>query len=226
MNSARTRCFLAAAVVALAPALAFSAEETPAKSRVAAVGLFKNGLAVVRRVVNAPGAGTYLVEDVPEPVHGTFWVESDAQVEARVTMRAVEMPAGRSEGADLQGDLAGRQVTVHLRDGKVPPISGKVVKVEAGKATWDRAYGRPGHYYWYDWSGAPAASSPSPGRFLILETAKGRTYVDASTIAALEAEGAAGAVTRRKPVLLLTVTPLKKGKPATLTITYLAKGLA
>jgi hypothetical protein len=226
MSSKRLQFLCGLSMLALVPVLTRAAEETPAKSRVAAVGLFKNGLAVVKRVVNAPGAGTYLIEDVPEPVHGTFWVESDAQVEARVTVREVEVPAGRSEGADLQGDLAGRQVTVHLRDGKVPPVTGKVVKVDAGKATWNRTYQRPGYGYWYDWSGASAVSSPSPGRFLILETAKGRTYVDSSAIAALEAEGAAGTVARRKPVLLLTVAPLKKDKPATVLISYLAKGLA
>ena len=65
------------------------AEETPVTSRIASVGLFKNGLAVVRREVSVPGPGVYRLDDVPEPVHGTFWIESDAVVRARTTVREV-----------------------------------------------------------------------------------------------------------------------------------------
>ena len=41
-------------------------------SRITSVGLFKNGLAVVKRTVKLPGPGTYRIDDVPQPVHGTF----------------------------------------------------------------------------------------------------------------------------------------------------------
>jgi len=36
------------------------------------VGLFKNGLAVIKREVTLGKAGTYVLDDVPEPVHGTY----------------------------------------------------------------------------------------------------------------------------------------------------------
>ena len=55
--------------------------------RIASVGMFKNGLAVITRTVDAPGPGVYIVTNPPEPIHGTFWLESDAAVEARMTTR-------------------------------------------------------------------------------------------------------------------------------------------
>ena len=72
--------------------------EIPAESRVTSIDLFKNGLAVVRRTVKVNGPGTYRIENVPEPVHGTYWIESTAVVETRVTSRIVEEPVGRDTG--------------------------------------------------------------------------------------------------------------------------------
>ncbi|MFH0938622.1 MAG: hypothetical protein V1899_05000 [Planctomycetota bacterium] len=67
-----------------------AAEETTVQSRVVAVGLFKNGLATIKREVKLPGPGTYRIDAMPEPVHGTWWVESDSVIETRTTTREVE----------------------------------------------------------------------------------------------------------------------------------------
>jgi hypothetical protein len=64
------------AIVFLVVVSNIQAEEIPVKSRLVSLGLFKNGLAVVRKAVSIPGPGTYRIDDVPEPVHGTFWIES------------------------------------------------------------------------------------------------------------------------------------------------------
>jgi hypothetical protein len=82
------------------------ADETPVKSTVQSIGLFKNGFAVVRRTLTVPGAGTYRIDDVPTPVHGTFFIESPAMVTATVTMREFDVPADDVAGVNLQGDLA------------------------------------------------------------------------------------------------------------------------
>ncbi|MGD0090436.1 MAG: hypothetical protein ABSE73_11000, partial [Planctomycetota bacterium] len=72
--------------------LVAAAEEATVKSNIVSVGLFKNGLAVVRREVQLPGPGTFVVGDAPEPVHGTWWVESSVPIETRMTMREVSEP--------------------------------------------------------------------------------------------------------------------------------------
>jgi len=215
---------------ALAGAAAF--EEVPAESRVASIDLFKNGLAVVRRTVEIPAPGIYRIDNVPEPVHGTFWIESDAEVVVRITSREVEEPVLRSPGAPDQSELAGRNVVVFFQDGGIPPVNGRVAAIEpvSGAAAWNRTYNQPDRYYGYYgslYSGYSGGRGPQPGGggFLILEREGGRSYVNAALIAHIQVEDKTGTVRRRRPVLLLSVSG-ESGKPAAVRITYLAKGMS
>jgi len=201
-----------------------SAAEIPVDSRIVSAGLFKNGLAVITRTLSVSKPGTYRVADVPEPVHGTFWVMSDAEVETRLTRRLVEVPADTTAGINLQEELAGRLVTVHFAGENIPPATGRVVSLPParGHAAWDRTYQPAGYgYMGYGSAGQPV----SHGRFLILQTDSGRAYVDTSKVAHLQAEAAGDKVKRLKPVLLFEVGKLNR-KPATIRISYLAKGLS
>ncbi len=187
-----------------------AADESPAKSKIVAVGLFKNELAVVRRELTLSGPGVYVVDDVPDPVHGTFWVDSAAPVDVAVRTREEEVPAETAPG-DLEEELAGKKVTVHLKDGKLPPVAGTVVKFKPPK------------------SGERAPRDPSdgaarPARFLVVQTPKGRCYLDASEVAFVEAEGADGKAKRRKPRLLLTLGATDRAETK-VAISYLARGL-
>ncbi len=204
---------------------AVGAETRPAESRIASVGLFKNGLAVVKRTVTLPGPGTYRISDVPEPVHGTFWVESDAVVETRVTTQEVEVPLRTPGAMDLAEELAGRDVLIHFRDGSIPPARGKVLTAEHAtvEETWRRDYEPPRYSYY---SSYERRSQRTPrGRFLVLETDKGRVYVDPAMIAYAECEGVPTTVRQRRPVLIFDVKDAERN-PATIAVTYLAKGMA
>jgi len=216
--------FVALSAALTAVAGSAIAEEIPVPSRITSVSLFKNGLAVVQRTLSAAGPGTYRVEDVPEPVHGTFWVESDAKVVTRVARRVVEAPANEAAGGDFQEELAGRQVVVHFAEQGVPAASGTVVQFDPprGDAAWNRSYEQPVYGYY---SGPAGARSPASGRMLVLANDDGRTYVDAARIASLEVKGAVHTVKRRKPIVLFTVSDLKD-KAAAISISYLAKGMA
>ncbi len=202
---------------------AAAGEEKPLETRIASVGLFKNGLAVVRRTATVPGSGTYLVEDVPQPVHGTYWVESDANVTTRLSQRMVEVPADRISSVNFQEDLAGREVVIHFAEQGIPPATGTVVAVQParGDAAWDRTYQQP-RYGYYNGRGN---SMQPPARMLVLKTDRGRCYVDSSRIAYLQAVGAGSTVRKRKPVMLFSVSTVNED-PATITISYLAKGMA
>ena len=193
------------------------ADEQAVKSRIVSVGLFKNGLAVVKREVDVPGPGTYRMADVPEPIHGTYWVESNLPVETLVQTRATEVPAD-SVGGTLQEELAGKKVTVYFRGEKLTPLSGAVVPPPKPQP----------EEFPSTHLGMPAYTprpEPSPmSRFIILKTAKGRAYVDPSDIAYYEAEGMNEKVTRRKPVLVLNV--MGEGKPGKVQVSYLAYGLS
>jgi hypothetical protein len=86
-----------------------AAAETEAKSKIVSVDLFKNGLAVVRREATLGKAGEYVLDDVPDAVHGTYWVESSAPVETVVRTREVDVPLAEAVPGNLQDDLAARR---------------------------------------------------------------------------------------------------------------------
>lgn len=199
----RTTSAIAVTVVVVAFGSAGRADETPAKGKIVAVDLFKNGLAVVRCETTLGKPGTYALADVPQPVHGTFWVESPAAVEAAVQMRDVEVPAGEAAPGNPQDDFAGKKVTLTFKGGTRPPVVGTMLKLKPAKGD---------------------GVSVAPGRFLVIQTTKGRSYVDAAEVVSVEAEEAGDKVTRRQPRLLLTLKDADKPETK-VTLRYLTHGL-
>jgi hypothetical protein len=205
MNS---RALLAVVALALLARPAFAQDEPSAKSRIVAVSLFKNGLAVVKRQVQITEPGSYRLDVAPDAVHGTFWVESSVTVETALRMRDVEVDDKEVPEGNLQEIFSGRKITVHFTGDKMPAVTGTVPRLKSPKVDDDGS----GRYY-----------RGVPERFLVLKTAKGTTYVSPSEIATIDVEDGVK-VTRRKPVLVLTV-PQDAKKP-TIYVSYLAHGLA
>ena len=193
------------------------ADETAAKSRIVAVGLFKNGLAVIKREVTLGKAGTYVLDDVPEPVHGTYWIESVAPVESSVEMREVEVPVNELAPGNLQEDLAGKKVTIHFKGDKATPTNGTVAKLKTLKSETARSRERILRY--------GNNSSVQPARFLVVQTAKGRSYIETSEIAYVESEGMEEKIMLRMPRLLLTVSETDKAD-SKVFVNYLTRGLS
>ena len=192
-------------------------DESAAKSRIVAVGLFKNGLAVIKREVTLGKAGKYVLDDVPEPVHGTYWIESIAPVESSVEMREVQVPVNELATANLQEDLAGKKVTIHFKGDKAPPANGTVAKLKTPQSETTRSRERILRYG--DDPGVP------PARFLVVQTAKGRSYIETSEIAYVESEGTEEKILRRMPTLVLTVPETDKAE-SKVFVHYLTRGLA
>ncbi len=198
----RTLRILTITLVAMLPATPAIADDTPVKSKIVAVDLFKNGLAIVKREVTLGKVGTYSINDVPTPVHGTFYIDSTGTVDASVKMRDVEVPASEVPPGNLQDDLAGKKVTVHFKGDKRAPVSGTMMKIKPAK---DELQGA--------------------GRFYVLLTAKGRVYVEPGEVAAVESEDAGATVTRRRPQLVLALADTDKAETK-VTIRYIAHGLS
>jgi hypothetical protein len=202
----RTLRVLALSLAAVLPASPTLAADTAVKSKIVSVDLFKNGLAIVKREATLGKPGTYSIDDVPAPVHGTFWIDSTGTVDVIVKLRDVEVPVSEAGPGGLQDDLGGKKVTVHFKGDKRAPASGTMLKIKPAK---------PGEQ--------------APGHFLILQTAKGRVYIEPSEVAAVESEDAGDKVTRRRPQMLLT---LHEGKEAAnkdetkVTIRYITNGLS
>ena len=197
----RLRMLLMSLLLATPP---LAAAETPTTSKIVSVDLFKNGLAVVRREAMLGKAGVYVLDDIPDAIHGTYWIDSAAPVETLIRTREVDVPVADVHPGNLQDDLAGKKVTINFRAEKLPPVVGTVAKFKPIK-------------------GDELALPPS--RFLVVETPKGRHFVESSEIASVESETGDGKVKRRRSQLVLTIG--ESDKPDTkVVIRYLTRGLA
>ena len=105
----------------------------PVKGKIVAVDLFKNGLAVIKCDVTLARPGTYVLEEVPNPVHGTYWIENGGNVETVIKMSDVEVPVGETVAGSLQEDLGGKKVTLHFKGGNRPPVVGTMMKLKPAR---------------------------------------------------------------------------------------------
>jgi Domain of unknown function (DUF4139) len=212
-------------IPALIAAGAF-AQETPITPTVKSVGLFKNGLSVIRASFEAKSPGTYLWTDPPRCVHGTFLVESDTEIALRSGNRRMEVSAEDDPPSGvLQKDLAGRNVRVRMRGphpaGEIE-IVGLVWKMPIPPLPprqWDNAIAGEGQGYPPE--ARPGNMAGTTGNYLVIDAEQKRLYIDVSQIASVEVAGAAPERKRmvEKPVLLFTAT-----KAGLVNISYLTRG--
>ena len=70
---------------------------------------------------------------------------------------------------------------MHFKDGKPDPVSGTVLKI---------THSREDPASTEEDDEDPVKAAATTGRFLVLETARGRLFIDPTHVAILEAEGA------------------------------------
>ncbi|MFT3785018.1 MAG: hypothetical protein QM770_02480 [Tepidisphaeraceae bacterium] len=216
------RRVLALSAAILSVSAVVRADDTVVQSKVQSIGLFKNGLAVVERTVEV-GGGSFRIEDVPTPVHGTFFIESTTPVTARVT--TVLADAEVDPNTPLQDRLAGKQVSIRVRD-QEQPVNGTVAAIEPTKQNnWNRRYEEFNRGGWYfDPYGNRLPMQPQAGRFLSIDRGDEQVLVDQSTIISIAVRGGEARAKQRKPVLVLQL-PDGAAKQ-TVRISYLTKGIA
>jgi hypothetical protein len=213
----------------LASAFAALADETAVKPQIDSVGLFKNGLCVVKCSFNADRAGDFVWDEPPRLVHGTFLVESDGAVTIRSTMRKVDDASVALPTGNLQADLAGAEVQLTLKNDEAT-IGGTM----KGKV-WTMPEAKPKPRVWS--SADPVASgyarnaytgnvTPEPvattGGFLVLEGDKGaRDYIALGRIGRVEIlkPGAASKRAEDKASIIFTVA-----KAGAVKVSYLTRG--
>ncbi|NLS94427.1 MAG: DUF4139 domain-containing protein [Planctomycetaceae bacterium] len=199
-----------------------AAEERSLDLSLNSLALFKNGLACVEYAGEVSEGGTYRIENLPDAVHGTFWVESSTNVTVRITRRSVDLAFSEAFPTDFQQDLAGREVVVRFKEPHLEPVSGKVVGPSGQKPSkhdYESSEYRRRLTVGMAYPGSLTAS------MLALETAGGLTFFDRSTIAAVEVPGGIQVVSCERPVMLLDVSPEQK-KPISIVIWSLTRGVA
>ena len=216
--------------ILLASAFIAYAEETAVKPQIDSVGLFKNGLCVVKCSFSADRAGDFVWDEPPRVVHGTFLVESEGAVTLRSTMRRADDASGAAlPTGNLQTDLAGAEVRLTLNaDGTQPGglVNGKIWTMPESKPKprlWSSQDPVPTGYVRNAFTGnimpEPVATT---GGFLVLERDKGaRDYIALGRIARVEIlnSGVAKKRPEDKPAMIFTVT-----KPGPVRVSYLTRG--
>jgi hypothetical protein len=232
-------------LVSFIPPVFAAGAEVLVSPRIESVSAFKNGVAVIRASFPVDKPGVYVWQRPPIAVHGTFWVESDAKVAVRSTTRMLPVEEGAPvPPPGLQQELEGKSVTVTLKaTGAAPaaPLSGRVwSQPKPGPLhLWDTqyaslrgedSYSRYGYAYSAMRSVYGNAVPPMSAfnGFLILEDERGgRQYIGFDSIASISAQGP---FETKKPEMQAAILAFEvaepQPKPAVVSVTYLAKGLA
>ena len=206
-------------------ATTYSAETV--KAPVQSVGLFKNGLSVITRQIDIPADGEYKLEDVPVPLHGSWWVESDAEIETRVTKIKIQKPLKTITAGDYARALSGKKVEIYIR-GEHTNLPTKLVgtvveyKYEKPDVNWNRHY-LQNRYYGMN----PGQPRPAQG-LLQIKHENGRIYLIEPTLIGMvnlsSSQKFEPQVTEEKNVLLFKAGNVSAGG-SKIYVTYLSKGI-
>ena len=145
----------AAAVESAIVSPVVSAAPRAVTSRVKSVSMFKNGVALIREEFTVPASGQYVLDAIPYAIHGAFFIQSDANVEAVLTQRQSRETVGASGDLNYQKDLVGKKVRVFFNNANLPPVHGTVAAVRQStdeKAPQSDSDFRPRYYsqsYYY-----------------------------------------------------------------------------
>jgi hypothetical protein len=192
------------------------------------VALFKNGVTVIQQEINIPEPGVYLWDKVPSVIHGTFFIESDLNVEIRTTQRLITSPIDENNQPKTINDLIGKQITVrfHNEDLGISVVRGKLIGNAPTKTNslFSDFYGTASHSG-YPYRDYPYDASTNIEAPLKLETAnKKYIFVTGQQISHIETDKPITEHSKLRPVMIFQVTP-KDGKNAgKIRLFYLTKG--
>ena len=189
-------------------------------ARIDSVGLFKNGLAVVRLVDSIPESGKLDISAMPDPVHGTFWIESEKAVSARIALTSIEAPLATVSQPELLQHLVGAHVRLQLSE---DTIVGTVLgETWEQRKEWDRNYahvgGQPAWRYGAS-AGTNQAQRPQP-QLTFVRTEGGIVALQPGEVKRVEFTELPK-IKRERPVLRL-----EAADGGEVAVEYLTKGLS
>jgi hypothetical protein len=178
------------------------------------VALFKNGVTVIHQEIEIPALGVYCWDKVPKVIHGTFFIESNLNVEIQTSQRLITLPVDEKNPLREIADFEGTEVTVRFCDPKISPIRGKLYSNAAPQESN---------------SLFPASSVSPPNRYtplatsLKLKTDDGQyLYLTGQQI--LSIETSANERTEYRPVMIFHVSAKESKTAGKIRFFYLTKG--
>ncbi len=208
------------AALASIPCFAQNAPEpTPLSGKIESIGVFKNGIAVVRERFDAPGVGRYATEAPQSAIHGSFFVQSDAVVDATATNLERTVDLSEIESIDWTKDFKGCKLQVVLPNETEP----RTVRILASPASQNVS--NPVDLYSARMIPNPNASANG----VLLECEDGKVVWVANPSAMQNVvllDGAPENFKRVKPSLVFDVQKTSdQSKGATIWVSYLTRGV-
>jgi hypothetical protein len=194
---------------------------TSMKTRIVGLSLFKNGLGFVTREGTLPaGSTSILMEELPVPVHGTFWLTPSADDVKINNIMAFERESSEPAPAITVAELLEANVgkTVELRIGEKDIIRGKILAVPAKRETPPATSGARRVEY-----SLPSGESAS---LALIQTEEGIIAVNRQSVSQMKIVGESFKtdIERKKKARALRLDAVNPGK-GRLLIQYLAKGV-
>ena len=185
---------------------------------VESIGVFKNGVAAIVERYDVPEAGEYVISTAPQPLHGAFFVQSDATLDARADFGNVELDLADANDFDWTKDLAGQWFQVVL-PGETTPKTVRVPFVSKSADNVEQDYALRSNY-------APVRALRS-GVFLETEEHEMIWLANPGEITKilLPPDALPKKVVRRRSRLRLKITKTPNDQGAVVKISYLTKGL-
>lgn len=188
------------------------------RTRVVSAALFKNGYAFVRREGKiGPGSSELVIEALPSPTHGTFWISADpneVSIERAVARRGElqERVPARTLPELLRANV-GQSLTLHLAENE--SISGTLLEVAQPQSTWMVE----------DTSGFPAPLTAGAD-MLLVGLDEGTTAIPTSAVRRVTGKDLSNELERPRATASLTISATVEGNgEASLNLSYLERGL-
>jgi hypothetical protein len=220
--------FLLTQLLLIAGLIAFADGEdaAPVKAETDSVGLFKNGLSYIKKSVTINEAGKYILTDVPEPVYGTFSVESDADVSVLATSKYIPEKIDPAQ-AGIGDFFAGKEVKIYLKgEEQNSPLTGVLLEqISPKKKDWNRTYNNVNRYNSSYGAYYPNSAGKPEQAYLRLKTKDKIILVRPEMISYISSAGCNTEKKVSQPVFIVNVKSVKE-KPAKIRISYLTKGVS
>ncbi len=206
------------------PAAADEFASPALKTRLVSISLFKNGLGFMGREGALPGGqSTVLIEDLPAPALGTFWVYAlgnEAAVRDLVAFEAEKVERVEAISVDeiLQANVG---QTLELRLSDKETIRARVISAFASRPSGVSAFDPARSPY------APYLPPTEPSSLLLLQTGSGTMALNRGSIQQLSSVNAPLKTTIecRKRSVGMRLNSTNPGGKGRLEIQYLAKGI-
>ncbi len=209
------------------PRLGWCGADTPPglKTKLTSLSLFKNGLGFVTREAEIPkGASSLLIDDLPAPAHGTFWIYSPDNPTGVKEIVAFEQDTLQRVDAISLAELIEANIgqTVDLRISDKETVRAKILSVPASRAPASSAARRDG-------AADPGYLYPSePASLVMLQTTSGTVALNLNSIQQITSSDGPlkTVIERRKRSVALRLDATTLEPRSRLIVQYLAKGIA